>query len=460
MRLFPPLLQIDENEGFNPAKDIFGRKKIADGLTHLVSQVEDPIVLAVDGQWGSGKTIFLKMWRGELQQLGFPVIYFDAFANDYFEDAFVPLAAEIIGLAQTKLKANASTFEDLKTKTTKVAKVVLRSALRIGVKAATLGAIDASDIEGTIADEVETAFDKHVGELITKQDAVKSDMIAFKEALENLPKLFGPAGQNEEQIKPIIIIIDELDRCRPSYALQLLERMKHFFSVSKVHFVLGANLSQLANSVVATYGAGINSELYLQKFIQLSIQLQDQFDHSGATTISKFLNHLVDQSNLAGDNRDFVLNCCNDIHVVAERNNLSLRTIEQVFGHVIRMVAITPKNMFKNSSLVAGLSILKVVSPNLFYEAKRGTIRYSQVANVFGLLDSAEKQIDASDSVYKKSVIEQRSLESWWRFVSDRNCPSKIMERLSGALNSFSSDQPVDLLIWCANNQMDKFRST
>ena len=459
MKLFPPLVQINEYEGFTPAKDIFGRKKIADGLTHLVSQVEDPIVLAVDGQWGSGKTVFLKMWRGELQQLGFPVIYFDAFANDYFEDAFVPLAAEIIGLAQTKLKANASTFEDLKAKTTKVAKVVLRSALRIGVKAATLGAIDASDIEGTIAEEVETAFDKHVGELITKQDVVKSDMIAFKEALENLPKLFSLASKNEEQVKPIIIIVDELDRCRPSYALQLLERMKHFFSVSKVHFVLGTNLSQLANSVVATYGAGINGELYLQKFIQLSVQLQDQFDRSGATTISKFLNHLVDQSNLTGDNRDFVLNCCNDIHIVAERRDLSLRTIEQVFGHVMRLVAVTPKSQFKNSSLVAGLSILKVLSPIQFNDAKKGTIKYSQVAKIFGLLDSDEKQINANDIANKKFFSEQRNLDAWWRFVSDKNCPPQITQRLSSALNSFSFDEPIELLIWCANNQMDNFKS-
>ncbi len=245
MKLFPPLLHIDENEGFNPAKDIFGRKKIGEGLTHLVSQVEDPIVLAVDGQWGSGKTIFLKMWLGELKKLGFPVVYFDAFANDYMEDAFVPLAAEIIGLAQTKLKADLSKLDDLKVKTTKVAKVVMRSALKIGIKVATFGALDAGDIEGTIADEVETVFDKHIGELITKHDVVKSDMVAFKEALESLPKLFSPDFQSDEQVKPIVVIIDELDRCRPSYALQLLERMKHFFSVPKVHFVLGVNLDQL-----------------------------------------------------------------------------------------------------------------------------------------------------------------------------------------------------------------------
>jgi KAP family P-loop domain len=458
MKLFPPLVQIDENEGFTPAKDIFGRKKIADGLTHLVSQVEDPIVLAVDGQWGSGKTIFLKMWRGELQQLGFPVIYFDAFANDYFEDAFVPLAAEIIGLAQTKLKANASTFEDLKTKTTKVAKVVLRSALRIGVKAATLGALDAGDIEGAIADEVETAFDKQVGELITKQDVVKSDMVAFKEALENLPKLFSPNIQVNEAIKPIVIIIDELDRCRPSYALQLLERMKHFFSVPRVHFVLGANLAQLANSVVATYGTGIDGQLYLQKFIHLCVQLPDLFEYD-QTVGSKFLAHVLKQSELNGKNLEFVGSCIDDLTKITNHTNFSLRTLEQIYGHIIRVAATAPETQFRNSALVTGLSVLKVTAPELFISAKRGSLQFAEVLVPFGMLDSSDAKYNSEGSGYERRLSDQMWFEGMWRFASDKTCPESTIEQFKSLRWQYNLGDRMGLLKFVANEQVDRFIS-
>jgi hypothetical protein len=454
MRLFPPLVQIDENEGFT-AKDIFGRKKIADGLTHLVSNVEDPLVLAVDGQWGSGKTIFLKMWQGELKNQGFPVIYFDAFANDYFEDAFIPLAAEIVGLAHKKLKANA--YDDLKTKATRLGKLVMRSGLKIGIKAVTLGVLDVGDIEGTIADEIETAFDKNIGELITKQDVAKSDMAAFKDALETLPKLFAPEDTLDANVKPIVIIIDELDRCRPSYALQLLERMKHFFSVPKVHFVFGVNLAQLANSVVATYGAGIDGQLYLQKFIQLSVQLHDQFEHSQLTTASKFLHHLIAQSELSGDQLVFVRGCVDELKRMSDYVPLSLRTLEQIYSHLLRATAIIPENQFRNEAILTGLSVLKVTEPQLFISAKRGSLEYPRVLKAFGLLDSQNPEYNSAGNIYEQRLSGQRWFESWWRYFSDRNCPAEIIEEYSRGRYGFRQSDRLEHLAWCANEQIDKF---
>jgi hypothetical protein len=76
--------------------------------------------------------------------------------------------------------------------------------------------------------------------------------------------------------RKLVIVIDELDRCRPDYALQLLEIIKHFFNVPGVHFVLGVNLKELQNSVKARYGAGVDAETYLQKFISLQLNLPNE----------------------------------------------------------------------------------------------------------------------------------------------------------------------------------------
>ena len=78
-------------------------------------------------------------------------------------------------------------------------------------------------------------------------------MYAFRLTLEELTK--------PDDAKPIklVIVVDELDRCRPDYALSLLEIIKHFFNVEGVHFVLGVNLSELQNIVRARYGRNIKA---------------------------------------------------------------------------------------------------------------------------------------------------------------------------------------------------------
>ncbi len=74
MHLFPPQLQIGDEEGFSPGKDIFGRAEHGRRLTNLITAVSDPLVIAVEGQWGSGKTTFLKMWAGELRNSSPPML--------------------------------------------------------------------------------------------------------------------------------------------------------------------------------------------------------------------------------------------------------------------------------------------------------------------------------------------------------------------------------------------------
>ncbi len=99
MRISPPKVEIGELEGFSPDKDLFKRAAIGKSLQGFILRVEEPVVIAVDGQWGSGKTTFLKMFAGELRKDGFPVVYFDAFQNDYLDDAFTAIASEIVAMA-------------------------------------------------------------------------------------------------------------------------------------------------------------------------------------------------------------------------------------------------------------------------------------------------------------------------------------------------------------------------
>lgn len=221
---------IEEDEGFSQ-NDIFNHAPFGRRLANLLTNTSHPLTVAIDGQWGEGKTTFLKMWASQLRKDGFPVIEFDAFANDYYEDPFIPLAGEIVTLAKSK-RTVPDNFAD---KAAKVGTALVKGGLKVGVKAITLGALDGKmmeDITSEIADGLADYTEKQVEDLINDHSHQKGQFEAFKEALGLLPSQLSKAPKHDDgqpiNPKPLIFIIDELDRCRPDYALKLLERIKHF----------------------------------------------------------------------------------------------------------------------------------------------------------------------------------------------------------------------------------------
>lgn len=256
-KLFPPTIKVEQNDGFKSDIDVFGRKYIGTGIKNLLGTISDPLVLCVDGEWGTGKTTFLQMLAGELRNSGFPVIAFDAFENDYIDDPFVAISSRIFDEISNRLPKN--TADQFKEKSTKVLKLFGRAALNVGIKVATIGALGAAEIEG-LAEETANSLaeisDKQFGEAITANKEREKTIGDFKELLSTAHS--GNAAASEGCLKPLVIIIDEIDRCRPDFALKLIERIKHFFSVPNVQFILGANLSQLEKSVGAQYGLGLD----------------------------------------------------------------------------------------------------------------------------------------------------------------------------------------------------------
>ncbi len=398
MHLFPPRLEIGDHEGFTPDKDIFGRSSIGVGLTNIVTSVTDPLVIAVDSEWGTGKTTFLKMWAGELRKQNIPVIYFDAFEHDYVEDAFTAIAGEIISLAAEKGGNNPAAKDFLK-KSMGAAKIVLRSGLKLGIKLGSAGLLEAADLKdfaSDLAKEASDLEDKYIGELLTKQKQEKQVLQSFRDALAVLPSLLTRSKNSEMTAEhtPLIIIIDELDRCRPSFSLQVLERIKHFFSVSGVHFVLATHLGQMKNSVSAVYGSGIDSTKYLQKFIQLTLHLVDsnQLPHERST--SRFIDYLISKMDSAPSFRiDFSRDY---LKYIARCSNLSFRAIERIMSTLAIAAAYRPPEIFCPDPILVGLCVLKVVDPELYALVKSGQQTYQNYPRIHKILcfDSTPSELD------------------------------------------------------------------
>lgn len=459
MRYSIPELQIDETEGFGK-QDLFERSKIAEGLTNVLLAASEPIVLAVDGKWGTGKTVFLKMWAGELRKNGFPVVYFDAFENDYQEDAFLAIAGRIFSLieerdAQTKPRA-----QKYAARAKQVGKVLARSGLKVALKAATLGALSSRDQED-IADEVAEAatkdvssevavlFDKYVGEMITDQKALATSIEEFRNALSQLPKtlqaLESPDGEKQSaNEKPLIFLIDELDRCRPPFALNALERIKHFFNVPNVHFVLGCNIEQLHAAVESVYGSRIDAHNYLLKFIHLSIPLPRSDSIHSPPVDERYIDHLREKM---GFDSELGSELAASITSIAKRQQLDLRSIERIMTVAALLVAYNPEIDPKLSTILAGLCVLKVKAPHVYSEIKGGSWSYKSIETALGL-HATDDDIEDYELNWAKQT---------WRYFSNDPMEANDRNEVRDWYRRHTRSNPQKLIVNIANQRLDRF---
>ena len=390
MRIFPPSIEIDETEGFTPEKDIFKRADFGKRLAGLLHIADDPLVIVLDGRWGSGKTTFVRMLAGLLRQNGHAVVYFDAFANDFIDDAFVAIAGEVVGLSQALKRERTPAHKKFLDKAARAGGAIIRSGVKVGVKAATLGALEAADlteltsVAKDIADEISSKMDNYVRALLLRQADDRNDINSFRAALSELSITLTTKSNksneaSSESGRQLIFIVDELDRCKPNFALELIEKIKHVFSVAGVHFILVTHLAQLENSVRFNYGTDIDARSYLQKFYNLIVHLPADGKYEHERAIRRFFEYLKPLLAHDEDAIDFIA-------AVAEARALTLRPIERMAVYMSLAIAFTTSKkgkFFRPSPILGGLCALKTLDPELFQKAKLGTLTFSEASKAF-----------------------------------------------------------------------------
>ena len=257
MKLVTPPLAAEDVDGFG--KDILKRQEFGKALLNLVTRSTDELVISLDGKWGEGKTTFVKMWQGLLREEGIPSIYIDAFKNDYTEDAFISIASAITSYVDQH-SAESEKSTEFKDKAKNVGVRLLTWTAKIGIQAATLGIIKQSEIDALseIGNEVAADTSETISNLVKVRLSAHSKeaevIQSFRESLSELPaNLMGNSSGR------LVIVIDELDRCRPSFALEILEKIKHLFSVKNVVFLLVMNKQQLEEAIKSVYGPNIDA---------------------------------------------------------------------------------------------------------------------------------------------------------------------------------------------------------
>lgn len=260
----PEELGIDAEDPFR--EDCLDRRRYAEALTRLLVASKSPFVLAIDSAWGTGKSTFLQMWKPLLDCGGFHTILLNAWKTDFFDEPLVPLLGELdrsflaLGKKGQAIMAAKEKAKEIQKIGAKLVPVLTNAAIRWALHTS-------EDIEKLLADCTE----KLVQEKIEHYASEISLIEKFRSSVAELATAL-PSG-NERPGTQIVIMVDELDRCRPPYAILMLERIKHLFDVPGVVFVLALDRDQLAEAIRPTYGNGFDADGYLRRFFDLDFRL-------------------------------------------------------------------------------------------------------------------------------------------------------------------------------------------
>ena len=346
--------EINENNPFE--EDLPKRKKYAEILTNVLSIYTHGAVIALNGKWGTGKTTFVKKWQKMLEQkqYGFTTIYFNAWQSDYVDDPLIPLIANLNQCKHIDEKQE----KEFKKVIDAGFKIMMGTAIGLGkglIK--TVGNdILTSGIEA-FGNEVNAIFKKQVDES-AKQS---SNLEEFKEALKGYVRCL-------DSDKPLIYFVDELDRCNPTYAVKVLERIKHLFEIEDIIFILSIDKEQLENSIKGYFGSGIDAEEYLRRFIDISYnlpqpELRDFCGHLyGYYNLQSFFQHEKRKSNFEKEEILFL----NSAEYICTFKQITLRQLDRIFALTAIALKEFQPDQYLFPDLFFFLIYIKVCFPSMF----------------------------------------------------------------------------------------------
>lgn len=290
-------------------KNIIGRNTEIINFIRLLDSIKSNFSIAIDNDWGTGKNFFVKevkmildaynehSYDYELSNLEriknvidiknidlHLAVYYNAWENDNQKSPLLSLIYEIIKVA--KIDTNKTDISINKEK-------IIKDGLSAIVKH--FSGIDIKELLKCVETEAKDIFKEIKGQKSTKEQV---DNILNNLLLEHGERL--------------VIFIDELDRCRPTFAVELLEQIKHYFDNDKITFVFSTNIKQLQYTIKKYYGEAFEAKRYLDKFFDLTISLNE-------INVIEYFNFVNENSR--GDMYDYV---CKEI---VKEYNFTLRDV-------------------------------------------------------------------------------------------------------------------------------------
>lgn len=384
MKFRLPELEIPSDDPFK--NDAFERKPVVEFLAGLLDKFNGPFVLALDSPWGTGKTTLVKMLKAQLEQSSFQCVYFNAWQTDFVDDPLVALVSELDSIDLVDGEAKSAFKKHLAT-AKKITTAVAKRGLIAGAKAATLGALDLQREYEAVAADVAGGL---VGDAVEVFQKEKAALKKLREELEGAVAQLKETGKRES----LVFFIDELDRCRPTFAIELLERIKHLFDLSSIVFVLSVDKAQLSASVASVYGEKSDTQEYLRRFFDLEFGIpRIKSKRHTSVLLTRFgLDDVFakrSHSDLQYDKSHFV----DYFSALADVFQLSLRARERCVTLLAVVMHQTQENQYLDAILVSYLIVLRAKQPEIFRALYEGSLSVDDAMDAVKRLQGGDKLV-------------------------------------------------------------------
>lgn len=362
-------------------RDEFKRKSIAEKAIKLLQSNIDISPMVIDGSWGTGKTEFChKLINLMKEDNTHNIIYIDAFKADHVDEPLITVLAEII-----KILPKGPRRQAFINRVLPAVRYTLKTAAKAGISH--LLRQDFANVVEGFDKEIQKVADDSIdktAELILK------DHVEAEKSLKTLQTALTAIASQA----PIIVFIDELDRCRPNFAVDMLEIIKHTFDVDGVSFVLITNTQQLRASINHCYGQAVDAQRYLDKFIKYRFELSSHSDReSGSPTLAAG-HHFFSLTAEKGCLPENLLSSSyfkSAVYHLIQHQNLSLREIETLVLHIQIVQNLSNSEVFAERRYI-GHTLLKLIGvmlvcyqPSLLRQIKRGNIDAKTLGEFLGV---------------------------------------------------------------------------
>ena len=379
-------------------KDILiPRKGYAEFLKSVLDKSEsfkrneenNSFIMAIDGSWGSGKTTFINEYKSQYNSDNTINIDINAWENDFWEEPFDVIFHSIYN--------NKSLFGLIKKPKNKDLKERLISA----AKSIALG-IAKKGVEKLVDSELLKVAGESLIDNSNKLNSI-DEFEKFKDGVKDLKACLKELTELLDYTNGITIYIDELDRCKPTFAVKFLEIVKHLFNVNGLKFVFCLDLEQLEFSIQKIYG-NIDANKYLNKFFDFISKIP-------LFTNREFITYLFSKNE-----KDAIPSEIKEtFEKLTDIKQISLREIQTLYNN-FKILYILKLNDYNNEALtIFYLSILyiKVIEPKVYADLIKGQFKKEQ--NEFLSKIKVILSIPAIEQINKNNLFKNLYFDgSYW----------------------------------------------
>lgn len=336
--------------------DYFDRNKYICELIKYILNAENQESFALNGEWGSGKTVFLHQLMyiakdtalaSELGIEGYSpdaleVYYYNAWENELMNRPSIALLNSIsreYKIIDEEVKADG--------------KELFEKALDIAIKIGSAGVLSKNDFVRS-SDELN----------------IKKIQETFHDIIDYILK--------KKNCRRITIIIDELDRCKPTNVIRLLEEIKHFYNHDALTFIISADLKQLGNTIRKMYGEDFDAELYMQRFFDATFSLNSS---SYEKYINEELSYNISETHIVNEISKIAISFC---QLTIRETNKYIKKMKVIGKEIGRLDSFDKERSIARCVFVPWGTALKIRDISKYEKFMSGSLSITDIERFIG----------------------------------------------------------------------------